>query len=109
MLTLLGTSVLGGATKNPLLASFVVIIALLLWFNFICRILLLTSAWIYCGIDKAAGLPPKLASKDRAEIDRIRAITRAGIDKSQANDIDVSLLEPYARIHDSYTPPKKRR
>ena len=74
VLTILGTSVLGGASKNPLLASFVVIIALLLWFNFICRILLFTSSWIVCGTDTTLGLPPKLADKDQAELDRIRAI-----------------------------------
>lgn len=109
VLTILGTSVLGGASKNPLLASFVVIIALLLWFNFICRILLFTSSWIVCGTDTTLGLPPKLADKDQAELDRIRAITRAGIDASQADGIDVSLLEPYARIQDTYTSKKKRR
>lgn len=99
ILTVLGTSVLGGATKNPLLKSFVVIIALLLWFNFICRILLLTSSWIACGRAKDIGLPAKLAAKDREERERIEAITRAGVDRTQAADLDPSLLEPYARAH----------
>lgn len=48
---------LGGTSSNPLLASFAVIVGLLLWFNFICRVLLLTSAWIATGLDKQLGLP----------------------------------------------------
>lgn len=54
---ILGTTLLGGATSNPLLATFAVIVGLLIWFNLICRILLLTSAWIAAGLDKNLGLP----------------------------------------------------
>lgn len=57
LLKLLGTALLGGASSNPLLASFAVFIGLLLWFNFICRALLLTAAWIAVGEDKQLGLP----------------------------------------------------
>jgi membrane protein len=46
VLKVLGTSLLGGATSNPLLASFAVIIGLLLWFNFVCQVLALGAAWI---------------------------------------------------------------
>lgn len=55
LLKLLGSLLLGGATSNPLLASFTVIIGLLIWFNLICRVLLLTSSWM------ATGLNPELA------------------------------------------------
>lgn len=55
LLKLLGSYLLGGATSNPLLASFAVIIGLLIWFNLICRVLLLTSSWM------ATGLYPDLA------------------------------------------------
>ncbi len=42
----LGTSVVAGsATKNPLLASFAVIVTLLVWVNLIARIVLLAAAW----------------------------------------------------------------
>lgn len=51
-----GTALLGGATSNPLFASFAVLIGLLIWFNLICRALLLTSAWIACGLDRELGL-----------------------------------------------------
>lgn len=56
-LKVLGTALLGGATSNPLLASFAVLIGLLLWFNFICRTLLLTAAWVATGQDRTLGLP----------------------------------------------------
>lgn len=46
VLKALGSSLLGGATKNPLLASFAVIIGLLIWFNLICQVILLAASWI---------------------------------------------------------------
>lgn len=54
---LLGTALLGGATTNPLLAPFAIFVGLLLWFNFICRALLLTSSWIATGLNPELGLP----------------------------------------------------
>ncbi|GAA1594122.1 hypothetical protein GCM10009693_02550 [Leucobacter chromiireducens subsp. chromiireducens] len=56
-LKILGSALLGGATSNPLLATFAVFVGLLLWFNFICRALLLTSCWIATGQDRTLGLP----------------------------------------------------
>lgn len=46
VLKTLGGSLLGGATRNPLLASFAVIIGLLIWFNLICQVILLAASWI---------------------------------------------------------------
>ena len=57
VLKILGGLLLNGASSNPLLATFAVLIGLLLWFNFICRALLLTAAWIATGIDQTLGLP----------------------------------------------------
>lgn len=56
-LKMLGAALLGGASSNPLLASFAVFFGLLIWFNFICRVLLLTAAWIATGLDRSLGLP----------------------------------------------------
>ena len=42
---LLGTSIVGGAATNPLLAPYAAIITLLLWVNLIVRILLMVCAW----------------------------------------------------------------
>lgn len=57
LLKLLGSALLSGATSNPLLASFAVIIGLLIWFNLICRVLLLTSSWIATGIHPDFAMP----------------------------------------------------
>lgn len=45
VLTLLGSALLGGASKNPLLASFAVILGLLVYFNFVCQVILIAGAW----------------------------------------------------------------
>ncbi len=37
---------------NPLFASFAIFIGLLIWFNFACRIYLLTAAWIGAGLER---------------------------------------------------------
>ena len=55
VLKALGSSLLGGATNNPLLASFAVIIGLLIWFNLICQVILLGAAWIAVGVRDHAG------------------------------------------------------
>ncbi|MBN9328042.1 MAG: YihY/virulence factor BrkB family protein, partial [Cellulomonas sp.] len=42
----LGTSVVSGSVRhNPVLASFAVIVVLLLWINLVSRIVLLAAAW----------------------------------------------------------------
>lgn len=56
-LKVLGTAVIGGTTSNPLLATFAVFVGILIWFNFICRVLLLTASWIATGGEKTLGLP----------------------------------------------------
>jgi len=53
VLQALGSSLLGGATKNPLLASFAVIIGLLIWFNLICQVTLVGATWIAVSSDDA--------------------------------------------------------
>ncbi|MBL3687933.1 YihY/virulence factor BrkB family protein [Leucobacter zeae] len=56
-LKVLGATLLSGTTSNPLLASFAVLVGLLVWFNLICRVLLLTATWIATGADRELGLP----------------------------------------------------
>jgi len=70
VLKALGSALLGGATSNPLLASFAVIIGLLIWFNLICQVILIAASWIATGM-KDAGIPfdPK-AEKARIEAER---------------------------------------
>jgi membrane protein len=50
VLKVLGSALLGGAGRNPLLASFAVIIGLLVWFNLICQVILLAASWISVGV-----------------------------------------------------------
>jgi membrane protein len=56
VLKVLGSSLLGGATRNPLLASFAVIIGLLIWFNLISHVIILATAWIAVSA-RDAGVP----------------------------------------------------
>ncbi|WP_053387200.1 YihY/virulence factor BrkB family protein [Leucobacter japonicus] len=58
-LKIVGGVAIGGTTSNPLLATFAVFVGLLIWFNLICRTLLLTSSWIATGLDHELGLPPE--------------------------------------------------
>lgn len=44
-LKLAGNLLLGGATNNPLIASFAVLLGLLIWLNLACRVILLGAAW----------------------------------------------------------------
>lgn len=50
VIKVLGSVLLGGATNNPLLASFAVLIGMLIWFNLIARIVLLSAGWIAAGV-----------------------------------------------------------
>jgi membrane protein len=51
VLQVLSSLFVGGATNNPLLASFGSLIALLLWFNFSSQVILIAGAYIITGID----------------------------------------------------------
>jgi membrane protein len=45
-----GGLLLGGASNNPLIASFAVIAGLLIFFNLICQVILICAAWISVGV-----------------------------------------------------------
>jgi membrane protein len=49
-LKVLGGSLLGVSKNNPLLASFAVILGLLIFFNFVCQVILIAAAWIKVGM-----------------------------------------------------------
>lgn len=48
-----GSALLGGATNNPLIASFAVLAGLLIFFNFVCQIILISASWIAVGLEDA--------------------------------------------------------
>ena len=45
-LKVLGATIVGGAGRNPLLASFAVILGLLVWFGLVCQVILIAATWI---------------------------------------------------------------
>jgi membrane protein len=51
-LQLLSSLFVGGASNNPLLASFGSLIALLLWFNLSAQVILIAAAYIIAGVDE---------------------------------------------------------
>jgi membrane protein len=82
VLKVLGTALLGGASRNPLLASFAVIIGLLIWFNLICRVSLFAASWIAVGMNDR-GEPVRSLSREQkarqeaeAEADARRLLAR---------------------------------
>ncbi|MGR4009529.1 YhjD/YihY/BrkB family envelope integrity protein [Leucobacter sp. 1207-22] len=77
VLKILGGVLLGGATSNPLLASFAVFIGLLLWFNLICRVILLTSSWIATGLHPSYGLPMQWVHSPTEETSSITHVSPA--------------------------------
>ncbi|MCU1469644.1 MAG: putative rane protein [Glaciihabitans sp.] len=50
-LKVLGGSLLGVSKSNPLLASFAVILGLLIFFNFVCQVILISASWIRVAVD----------------------------------------------------------
>ncbi|WP_431279693.1 YihY/virulence factor BrkB family protein [Leifsonia poae] len=90
-LSALGGVLLGGATRNPLLATFTVFIGLLLWFNLVARVILLSASWIAVGMFDR-GLSPRLvtpeqiaAEKAAAEHDARVIVARAELKDAQAD------------------------
>jgi membrane protein len=62
----LGTSLLGGARSNPLLAGFAVLVGLLIYFNLVATVILLAASWISVGL-KDAGIDARdLSTEERA-------------------------------------------
>ena len=67
ILKVLGSTLLGGASRNPLLASFAVIIGLLIWFNLISRVILFTASWIAVGMSDRGEPVRSLSPEQKAE------------------------------------------
>ncbi|MBF0673398.1 MAG: YihY/virulence factor BrkB family protein [Salinibacterium sp.] len=74
VLKVLGSALLGGATRNPLLASFAVIIGLLIWFNFLCQVILIAGTWIAVGMrDRGLIADERIEDERRQERERAAA------------------------------------
>jgi membrane protein len=72
-LKVLGGSLLGVSKNNPLLASFAVILGLLIFFNFVCQIILISAAWIAVGMDDRRIPLDPVAEAERLEKERADA------------------------------------
>jgi membrane protein len=46
VLKVLGATIVGGAGRNPLLASFAVLLGLLVWMGLVCQVILIAATWI---------------------------------------------------------------
>jgi membrane protein len=67
VLKALGSVLLGGASSNPLIASFAVIVGLLIWFNLVCTVILLGAAWVVVSA-REQGVPlDPLGDRDRRQ------------------------------------------
>jgi len=71
LIKILGGALLGGATNNPLLATFAVIIGLLIWFNLVSTVTLLAASWIAVGMNDA-GVPTEPIDADELAADTER-------------------------------------
>jgi membrane protein len=67
VLKILGNTLLGAAGANPLLASFAVIIGLLIWFNLVCQVILIASAWFIVGMIDGGVPLDEVAAKERRQ------------------------------------------
>lgn len=51
VLSIVSSAVIAGASRNPLLATFAVFVGLMLWFNLVSRVILISAAWIAVGLE----------------------------------------------------------
>lgn len=85
ILKVLGSALLGGASRNPLLASFALIIGLLIWFNLLCQVILLAASWIAVGMADVGLIPdPRVAAERREEEQRLAQEREA--DRAEAEE-----------------------
>ncbi|SMH32947.1 membrane protein [Rathayibacter oskolensis] len=77
-LKILGSQLLGGASRNPLLASFAVLIGLLIWFNLVCQVILIAASWISIGMSDAGISARRLTpeEREREQEEQLRAARR---------------------------------
>jgi len=101
VLQMLGGLVITGAGKNPLLATFAVFIALLLWFRLTSIVILVAAAWIAIeAADSHESLrlvsPGQLAAEERArEQDALVTAARVRMREAQQAVADANWVERF--------------
>lgn len=99
VLQLLGGLVLTGASTNPLLATFAVFVALLLWFRIVSIIILVAAAWIAVeAFDAHESLrivtPEQLEAEEREqEQDALVTAARVRVREAQQGVADANWME----------------
>jgi membrane protein len=79
VLKTLGSALLGGATNNPLIASFAVLAGLLLFFNLVCQVILIAASWIATGLEDAGiEVDPRVAAQRLANARELVAANEPG-------------------------------
>jgi membrane protein len=85
ILKVLGGSLLGVSKNNPLLASFAVILGLLIFFNFACQVILIAAAWVKVAMTDR-GLPMDAAAEaarleqERKDLEAAKAAEPRGLE-----------------------------
>ncbi|RUR01376.1 YihY/virulence factor BrkB family protein [Labedella endophytica] len=81
--------ILGGAGRNPLLATFAVFIGLLLWFAIVWRVVLLCAAWIAVSLDDRGVVVTHYTpeQQERREREARRIVAAAALEAARA-DLD---------------------
>ncbi|MFB2580177.1 YihY/virulence factor BrkB family protein [Herbiconiux sp. P15] len=69
LLQVLGSQLLGGATSNPLLSTFVVFIALLLWFRLTSVVTLVAASWIAVSAEDKGEALYEPTAEERAALE----------------------------------------
>ncbi|MEZ5190382.1 MAG: YihY/virulence factor BrkB family protein [Schumannella sp.] len=67
VLKTLGSVLLGGASSNPVVASFAVIAGLLIWFNLVCQVILIAAAWVVVSATDAGVPLDPIGERDRRQ------------------------------------------
>jgi membrane protein len=87
VLKLLGNTLLGGASNNPLIASFAIIAGLLIFFNLVCQVILVSASWISTGMEDAGiAADPAAAEAARVERERIAELERIAAEARAADE-----------------------
>ncbi|MBT1176728.1 YihY/virulence factor BrkB family protein [Bifidobacterium callimiconis] len=102
VMQLFGTKLLGGASRNPLLAPFAAIIGVLIWFNLVAQVIMICSAFIAeCRHDPSLCVP---TSGDRTVNDRTvsnRTVSDRPVNNHTASDVVEDHGETEPSRHDS--------
>jgi membrane protein len=67
VLQTLGTALLGGASSNPVVGTFATLVGVLLYFNFVCQVILIAASWVDVGMEDAGIDPRSLSPEQRAQ------------------------------------------